>query len=202
MGDLEEEGKNSNANGAENSSALGSKENSSTVKELLSAISEANPKKMKDLANRVLKDVPLTRDRISIKISVICYSLSKVFNKDYYRKDEMRWSDFVIDLRNDLRSSLEDATRLDKVLEDIRKLDESVGRFVSQVTDKALSKKASTLYAYGLSLGTSANLAGTSKWEVLREIGQTKISDEQRQGPLTLPERFRLAKNVLEGGSD
>ncbi|MFH0961791.1 MAG: hypothetical protein V1820_03850 [archaeon] len=175
------------------------KENSSAIKELLAAIAEGSPKKMKDIANHVLKDVPFTRDPVSIKISVICYSLSKVFNKDYYRKDEMRWRDFVIDLRNDLRISLEEPQKLDEVLADIKKLDESVGRFVSQVTDKALSKKASTLYAYGLSLGTATNLTGASKWDVLKEVGQTKMSDEQKQS-FSLLERFKLAKEILGGG--
>lgn len=174
------------------------RENVSAIKELLSAIAEGNPKKMKDLANRVLREVPFTRDGMSIKLSVICYSLSKVFNKDYYRKDEMRWRDFVIDLRNDLRISLEAPGKLDEVLSDIRKLDESVGRFVSQVTDKALSKKASTLYAYGLSLGTATQLTGASKWDVLREVGQTRINDEQKQTG-SLPERFKLAREILGG---
>jgi|GEM_PF-6663925 len=179
------------------------KENISAIKELLQAVAEKNVKKMKDVANHVLREVPVTKDQYSIKISVISYSLSKIFNKDYYRKDEMRWQEFVIDLRNNLRSALERPENLELVFSDIKRLDESVGRFVSQVTDKGLSKKASTLYAYGLSLGTAAGLTGTSKWDVLKEIGQTKMSDEGGKEMLSLEKRFKLARQVLgEAGSD
>lgn len=179
------------------------KENVSAIKELLQAVSDRNVKKMKDVANYVLREVPVTKDQHSIKISVISYSLSKIFNKDYYRKDEMRWQEFVIDLRNNLRSALERPENLELVFSDIKRLDESVGRFVSQVTDKGLSKKASTLYAYGLSLGTAAGLTGTSKWELLKEIGQTKMADEGGKEVLSLERRFKFARQILrEAGSD
>lgn len=173
--------------------------NHKAIKDLLLAIGEGNPKKMKDLANFVMRDVPFTRDRASIQLAVICYSLSKVFNKDYYRKDQMRWDEFVIDLKNDLRRALDDAGALDKVLSDVKRLDESVGRFVSQITDKALSKKASTLHAYGLSIGSAAKLTGASRWDVQREIGQTKINDETRT-PVLLADRLKAAKRVFAGG--
>jgi hypothetical protein len=172
--------------------------NAEIIKELLQAIAENNPKKMKDLANDAIQDVPFTRDQASIKLTIICYSLSKVFNKDYYRKNEMRWKDFVIDLRNDLRRAIEAPEALDKVFSDIKRLDESAGRFVDQVTDKAVSKKASTLYAFGLSLGTASQLTGASEWAVMKEIGMTKINDEQKP-TLTLSERFKAAQKILEG---
>jgi hypothetical protein len=174
--------------------------NSGAIKDLLSAISENNTKWMKDLGNAAIRESAMTRDRTTISIAMICYSLSKVFNKDYYRKDRMRWDEFVIDLRNDLRRALDDPSALDKVFSEIRKLDESVGRFVSQITDKAVSKKASTLYAFGLSLGTASKLTGASQWDVLKEVGQTKMYDEQKLPPtITLAGRFKAAEKILGG---
>ncbi len=172
--------------------------NQSAIKDLLSAISENNTKWMKDLGNSAIKEAAITRDKATVSIAMICYSLSKVFNKDYYRKDRMRWDEFVIDLRNDLRRTIDDPAALEKVFSDIRRLDESVGRFVSQITDKAVSKKASTLYAYGISLGAASQLTGASEWAVLKEVGQTKMSDEQQSTPVALSSRFKSAQRVLE----
>ncbi len=185
--------------------AIDVRELSGVLKRLLIEVKRADVASIKRLGNDLIKTSAVAQNKSLIRLAMVCYALAKIYHKDYYRKNQMKWSEFELDLKSNIRKAEEacregDRERLskwiDKMFDDIKKLDSSFGRFVSQVTDKAMVRKGSTLYAMGLSLGRAAELTGATKWELLRASGKTRMSDEEKVTK-SLKERLEVARRVL-----
>lgn len=178
---------------------------SASIQQALVAFEKGDIVGMKNLSNNLIRDAAVTQETETIRLAMISYTLCKIMQKGYYRKDQIRWNGFTTELNDHLRQLIEacESERRDKItpildhiFDDIRILDESFGKYIEKITNKAIVKKGSTLYSLGLSLGMASQLSGASKWEILHFSGKTKAFEEEGVG-VSLEERMKHARKVL-----
>jgi len=178
-----------------------------SVRKLLELIERDEVTKIKNLSNELIEEGLVSQAPATIKLAILSYALYKVYQKRHYRKDELKWKAFDSEMRSDLeglfecleRGNIEETERtLDSIMDDIKALDASFGRYIEKVTEKAMVKKGTTLYALGLSLGMASQLTGASKWEIMHFSGKTRTADTDVESRVGLHERLNYARNVLE----
>jgi len=191
----------------EHDSVLDGPRLSDTVKKLIEHIERDEIMKVKTLSNDLIEEGLITQVPVTIKLAILFYALFKVYQKRHYRKDELKWKAFDSEMRSDLMAladclyrddAPETEATLNGVMDDIKTLDSSFGRYIEKVTEKAMVKKGTTLYALGLSLGTAAQLSGASEWEILHFSGKTRTADTDAESRVGLLNRLDYARKVLE----
>ena len=162
--------------------------------------------KLREISNHTTHDASIYQDKYSVSIAVIMYSLSKIFQKNQYKKFE-GWKRFhKLCLKN-----LEEAKSAllkgrievyDRELKDLYKciseLQHKLGEYITEVLNQAQIKKGGKVYEHGLSAGRAAELLGVSKWELMRYLGQTKIIDTQPLTTKSVKERLNFTKKLFK----
>jgi hypothetical protein len=159
--------------------------------------------KLKELSNLTLHRASIEQDPGSITIAVVIYTLSKLIERDDYKRTD-NWPRFLkkfnafIDLAIDAIEK-QDKEDFNAHLAEARKTLESLSLnmkpYIQEVLRKASINKASKIYEHGLSLEKTAKILGITQWELTDYIGQ-KASPDLKQN-LTLSAKAR-AKTAME----
>jgi predicted S18 family serine protease len=130
-----------------------------------------------ELSNHIIHSASIYQDEYSISTAVIVFALSKITQRNNYV--DVR----IIALLNKAIHHLQ-KYQLNKYNKDIKKLvaqisksDTQLDLYIQHVMDEANVKKASKIYEHGISLGQTAQLLGISQWELMKYVGNTKITD-------------------------
>jgi len=176
------------------------------INDVLDAIEKDDVQKLRDISDHTIHDASIYQDKYSISIAVIIYSLSKIFQKNKYKKFK-GWKKFqnkCIKNLNGARDALlkENVKEYDKNLKDlykcIGKLEHKLGDYLTEVLNQAQIKKSGRIYEHGISTGRAAELLGISTWELMSYIGHTKIVDAQPLITKSVKERLNFAKNLFK----
>ncbi len=165
------------------------------MKLLIEGIERESPETLRKASEELLRKGMEEDSKFLVRLSVIAHALSKIFGKEYYRKHRDVWEKF----KEKIKGILENANSLadlEKAEEIIRSLDKVYGRYVLKIVEQSKVKKASTLYAWGLSLTRACELVGVSEWYVMEQIGKTKIVDEE-EVKADVKKRLEVAEEVL-----
>lgn len=149
-----------------------------------------------ELSNHVIHDASVFQDDDSVSIAVLVYALSKVIQRCCEGNiPHARLVALVQQARAELSAGRDDSYRalVRKTLEEIRKLDEKLKLYITEVLEKARVKKASKLHEHGISLARTAELLGISQWELQDYIGKTRIPEQALGMPATA--RLQLARS-------
>jgi len=172
----------------------------------IDAIKDEDIKKLVEISDHTVHDASIYQDRYSISIAVIMYSLSKVFQKNKYRRFK-EWNKFYKSCMKNLTEAREallrrDISRYDRELKDLYKdisgLEHKLGEYMTEVLNQAQIKKGGKIYEHGLSAGKAAELLGVSKWELMSYLGQTKIIDAQPLTTKSVKERLKFTKKLFK----
>ncbi len=134
-----------------------------------------------ELSNHVIHDASIFQDDDSVSVAVLIYALSKMVQRCC---DEKIPFTHLIPLVQQTRAALatskdDDYRRLIRQLfEEVKKLDEKLKLYITEVLEKAKIKKASKLHEHGISLARTAELLGVSQWELQDYIGKTRIPED------------------------
>ena len=171
----------------------------------LEAIKSNNTQKLKDLSNQTIHSASINQDQDNIIVAVIVYALGKIFERKDYQLLK-GWKNFYNITKTSLERSIKDINQkkdeafrkdIPIISKAINKVSPKLKKYVQEVFEKAKINKASRLYEHGLSLGKTANLLGTSLYELAGYTGQTGISDVNLNQTIRTKQRIKFIEGFF-----
>jgi len=141
---------------------------------------------IKTLSNQTTNTVALTHDPDNIAVAVIVYSISKLLEREDYKKLP-GWNEFyktvLICIDNTIASiKSNDEAKIKENLNNLRKslmeVSGSLKKYIQDIFRKASINKASKLYEHGISMEKTANLLGITMFELASYAGQRESVSE------------------------
>lgn len=163
---------------------------------ILEAFRDGNSRELRSLSDKIMADGFVRKDSQQVRLAVVAHALSKIAEKDYYKRKKEFWNGFVQSMEDLLPRLAEGERLLDKLEQVIIKLDEHFGRYKNDIIHHSQIKRGSTLYAWGMSLTMAAELVGVPEYELLMQVGRTKIVDEEGLGR-PVSKRLKDAEDAL-----
>jgi len=167
------------------------------------ALFEKDTIALKNLSNRTIHTASITQDPDNIAVAVIIYSLSKIIEREQYKKygDFPRFLKKYSEVIEEAKRAAEKndiekfRTEMQKITKQINKLSSNLKKQIKHVFERAKINKASKIYEHGISMEQTAKLLGITIWELAEYAGPTPVSDVNLN--ITLPEKTRI-KNLME----
>lgn len=176
------------------------------LKQSYSSIKNYDELKLKDLSNQTIHSATIHQDSANIMIAVLIYSVSKVFQRDSYKKLD-GWDNFYNSLLTNWKIMLRAAEKndYDKTVEaagDIRNslngIEGNLGDYIKDIFAKAEINKASKMYEHGISMEQTAKLLGVSLWDLSSYIGQSYINEIQFVESMPENDRIKMAEEFFQ----
>jgi len=163
--------------------------------DILKKEEEEEISQLKELSNHTIHNSSIFQDQDSIDIAVLIYSLSKITERKHFIDNRVvkliEESYYFLD-----KLEIEEYTKTIKQLfKVISNIDEKIKLYIEEVIGQAQIKKGSKLYAHGISLARSAELLGTSQWELMNYVGKTQISEGTDRTDIRA--RLQLARQLF-----
>lgn len=161
---------------------------SKKIAKIQSAFSSNNARELREIADQAVYRASLENDSLQAEIAVLAYALHKLLTKEHLQ-GQKGWKIIQKNIRMDLADAQKALVQknvpafeklLDHLQEHVYKIDSREGHFVQNLLEKSRVKQASSLYAFGLSLGQATGLTGANKKDLFNYIGYTKMHDEQK----------------------
>jgi predicted HTH domain antitoxin len=154
--------------------------------QVLAALQANDHHALGELSNHVIHDASIFQDEDSVTFAVLVYALSKVVQRCC---EEHVSCVNLLPLLTQAKDALaagkdEDyRARIRQTLDEIKKVDEKLKLYITEVMEKARVKKASKLTEHGISLARTAELLGVSQWELQDYVGKTQIAEHEMGTP-------------------
>ncbi len=169
------------------------------------AITKGDVAKIRNLSNQTTNTAALTHDPDNISAAVVVYALSKIMEREDYRKLP-GW--------NNLYNTYIGA--IDKILVALQKNDEKTFRqnielirnsinkssgklkdYIKDVFRSASINKASRLYEHGISMEKTSKLLGITQFELAEYAGKGKIPDVPEAKTVNVRSRIKLIMDMF-----
>jgi hypothetical protein len=170
------------------------------------AIEENDTAKIKSLSNQTINTASLTHDPDNIAVAVVVYSLSKILEREDYKKVE-GWNNFykiyvnsinkiIISLKKDDDKSVRENLKV--ISRAIGKLSKGLKKSIQDVFTKAKINKASKIYEHGTSMEKTARLLGITMFDLASYAGQKEeISEAPESKTMNIKQRIKLAEDFF-----
>jgi esterase/lipase len=176
------------------------------LKDVQKALRKKDNIEIKTLSNKVIHHASIHQDPDIISIAVIIYALSKLIEREDYKKYKS-WPNFYqkyvqgIDNaikalnKNDLATFRKE---IDLVRRLIAKLSGKLKIYMGDVFKKAQINKASRIYEHGISMEKTAKILGVSVWELAEYAGKTGIADVNLTVTMPIRQRIKLVDEIFK----
>ncbi|MEK6914260.1 MAG: hypothetical protein AABW83_01280 [Nanoarchaeota archaeon] len=170
------------------------------------AIQDKNYFKIKELSNQFVHHSSINQDADVISTAVILYSLSKMIERDDYKK-EKNWDEFYRNYLATIKNMIFALEKNDhnKFHEEIEKnsriiqnLSGNLKKNIQDVFNKTKINKASKIYEHGISMGKTAKILGISLWELADYSGNTNVGDINLGVTMSLNDRIKIAEEIFK----
>ncbi len=154
--------------------------------ETKTAIKEENIPKLKELSNQTIHTASVTQDPDNILVAVVVYSLSKIIEREEYKRYS-GWKEFYKTLLYNIDKTIASLKKnneeaIKKNLKNIRsavgKLSGKLKKYIQDVFWKAKINKASKIYEHGVSMEKTASLLGITMFDLAEYVGQKEEISE------------------------
>lgn len=166
------------------------------VLEMLDIFKKSDSRLLRSLSNKIMVDGFVQKNKDLIRLSIVAHSLSRLVEKEYYKRDKNYWQSFSTKMRGLLKDLAEGKENISEIEKTVIELDKHFGRYKDNIIHHSRIKQGSTLYAWGMSLTLAAKLVGVPEYELMKQSGRTKIVDEEGLGK-TISERLKNAEESL-----
>jgi len=174
-------------------------------KETREAVELGDSATIKNLSNQTNNTASLTQDPDNIAAAVIVYSLSKIIERNDYKKFP-GWKKFYkiyLSCIDGIINSIEE--RDDKsyrhyirsLRQAIERLSGKLKNYIQDVFRKASINKASKIYEHGISMEKTASLLGITLFELASYAGQKKEVEVPSTKTIDIKTRISLAMNFF-----
>jgi len=161
--------------------------------------------KMKILSNHTIHNASMFQDTDSISISVIIFSLSKIFNRPRMEnnislkqfKEELAAELFIAKNALEKDNEKEYKETIKRIFQRISSFEKKFGMYITQVLEHAKIKRGGRIYEHGFSAGRAAQLLGISSWELMSYVGETKISSFTKDTSISTRERINFTRRLF-----
>lgn len=176
------------------------------LKETKIAFQRNDSYQLKQLSNQTTNTASLTQDLDNIALAVIVYSLSKIAERENYKKLP-GWKNFYSKINLFLDKTIADIEDKDyesfkkdfkKIRGSIENLSGKLKKYIKELFRNAEINKASRLHEHGLSMEQTAKLLGVTLYELADYVGKTGISDAPESNTMSTRARIKLAKDIFE----
>lgn len=161
------------------------------LEQALASLQAEDHHALTELSNHVIHDASIFQDDDSVSFAVLIYALSKIVQRCCDEKIPIpQVAPLLQEAKDALELGKEDVYRaaIRRAFDEVKKLDEKIGLYITEVLDQARIKKASKMAEHGISLARTAELLGISQWELQNYVGKTQIPEHE----LGIPARQRL----------
>jgi type I site-specific restriction-modification system R (restriction) subunit len=175
-------------------------------KEVKNSLEKGDSAKIKSLSDHTTNSAALTLDPDNIAAAVVVYSLSKILERDSYKK-LAGWNSFyktyvknidriikAIEEKDDLsyRKSIEE------IINAVEMISGNLKENIKDVFRKASINKASKLYEHGISMEKTAKLLNVSLIELASYAGEKEIYDVPESKTVPIKERLKIAFSFFD----
>ena len=169
------------------------------------AVARGDAAKIKKLSNQTTNTASLTHDPDNIAVAVIVYSLSKIIEREDYKKLP-GWNKFYTVYISSIDRIIDDIKRKDdnafrKDISTIRgaigKLSGKLKDYIQDVFRSASINKASRIYEHGISMEKTAHLLGVTMFELAEYAGKGKHADVPETRTADVKSRIKLAMEIF-----
>jgi len=174
------------------------------IKDILVSLKKYDAVNLKDLSNQTIHCATCNQDAGSIAIGIIAYTLSKIVEREDYKKIKL-WDDFLQKFNSFMNLAIKAAEEdnLGAFEEHIVRARKSIisaapnmKNYLEETLRKAAINKAGKIYEHGLSLGQTAKILGVSEWEITEYAGQSRGNDYVAS-TLSVKQRAKMALEFL-----
>ncbi len=169
------------------------------------AVEKKDMIKLKELSNQTIHTASLEQDADNIAVAVIIYALSKIIERQDYRKYP-EWANFyktiislidnsIIALKKGDEKKFKENLKL--VRQTINKLSGKLKIYIKDVFRSATINKASRIYEHGISMEKTASLLGITMFELAEYAGKTGIPDVAESKTLSVKARIKIAMEMF-----
>jgi len=143
--------------------------------------------KLEIISNYTIHTSTTFQQEDSIEISIIIYSLFKLYNR-YLLSQKTKFFNLINDILPLLKENLKHLEKNNiykyrynthRIIEILKKYDKNISNYIQDILLKAKIKKGSKLYEHGLSLGKISDFLGITEWELQNYIGKIKTNNEK-----------------------
>jgi hypothetical protein len=175
-------------------------------KETKEAVFAGDSARIKNLSDQTTHTVSLTHDPDNIAAAVVIYSLSKIVEREDYKKLP-GWGKFydiciesidkgILALENRNDEGFRQSMML--IRKAIGNLSGKLKDYIQDVFRKAEINKASRIYEHGISMEKTANLLGISLFELASYAGAKEGSDVPESVTISEKQRIKFAMEMFE----
>jgi hypothetical protein len=172
----------------------------SVLQKTKEALTHKDATALRELSNQTIHSACNFQDSGSITIAVLIYALSKLVEREDYRKLK-NWDAIIKKLNGilDIASKALVQKNFDAYeiyIKKSRQLLESLSvnlkPYIQDVLKKASINKGSKIYEHGISLEQTSKLLGITQWELSDYIGQRSVDVKQVQ-TIDVKKRAKMA---------
>lgn len=162
--------------------------------------------KLKNISDTIIHNTVITQDDSCILLTVLIYSLSKIYERENYREyDDFKILDntIITELKKALNSVSNDKIMdyeesLRNILNIPTKLTSKLKGHVKEIIENAKINRASRLYEHGVSLGRTAEILGISEFDLMSYAGKTGISDVSLGVSKKIKDRINFTRGLFK----
>jgi hypothetical protein len=169
------------------------------------AVAREDSAKIKNLSDQTTNSASLTHDPDNIAAAVVVYSLSKIIERQDYKKLH-GWNKFYtiyvdsIDRIIDALKKEDDKDyrkSIKKIREGISKLSGKLKERIQEVFRDASINKASRIYEHGTSMERTARLLGITLYELASYAGEKEEAEIQKTRIIDVKARIKTAMEIF-----
>ena len=168
----------------------------STLEEAIALLKKNNAYKLQQLSNELINYTAIYQDAYSVSTSVMLYSLAKVINHGLVRSAEAVPK---IEAAYACLSSNDELCyekRIQVILRLIKQRDNRSRAYLRTVIELTQIKKSCLICANGISIGRAAEILKISRWELMKQMGLTRIND-MKENKTRLDKRLDFARRLF-----
>lgn len=170
------------------------------------SIQKGDATTIKNLSNQTTNTAALTHDPDNIIVAVIVYSISKLLERQDYKKLP-GWDEFyntvfkcidntITSIKSNDEANIKE--NLDCLRNSLIKVSGSLKKYIQDIFRKASINKASKIYEHGISMEKTAKLLGITLFELASYAGQKEeISEVPIVKGIDVKSRINLAMEMF-----
>jgi hypothetical protein len=175
------------------------------LRKVMGALQKKDYIKIKNLSNQFVHHSSIHQDADIISVAVIIYSLSKMLEREGYKK-EKNWKQFYNNYLRTIKNMIsalekDDHNKFHQEVETNRrllsKLSGNLKANMMDVLNKAKINKASKIYEHGISMGKTAKILGITLWELVEYSGRKEPGNVNLGVTMELKDRIKLAEEIF-----
>lgn len=175
------------------------------LRQVRDAVQRNDYTKIKQLSNKFVHHSSIYQDADVIAVAVIIYSLSKMIEREDYKK-EKNWKQFYNDYLRTIKNMIKALEKNDhKAFHNevelnrrlLNKLSGNLKDNMKDVFNRAKINKASKIYEHGISMEKTAKILGITLWELAEYSGRSNFKHVNLGVTMPLDKRLALAREIF-----